>query len=63
MSDWAQAEKAAARIAARCPGWQVKPLRHPEGLRLEAVRTGDGEGVCAMIGTPAEVRAELTRAR
>lgn len=53
------AGQAADWLAARHPDWTVRTVRVHAGLRVEACRDGSSAGLCALIGTFEEVRAEL----
>jgi hypothetical protein len=59
MNGWADAVQAAGRLQASYPGWRVRAVSRHSGPGVEANR--DSGGVCSVIGTPAEVEAELAR--
>lgn len=59
MTGWADAVQAADRLQAAYPGWRVRAVARHDGPGVEANR--DGGRVCSVIGTPAEVEAELAQ--
>ena len=60
---WMTTGQAAVWLADHHPGWTVRTVRVHAGLRVEACRDSAPAGVCALIGTFDEVRAELDAAR
>jgi len=61
--DWMSAGQAAAWLQRQHPGWTVGTVRGWRGVRFAAVRDSTEPGVCAVIGSYAEVRAVLESGR
>lgn len=57
---WFEAVQEADRLQADYPGWRVRAVRRRTGPGVSAQRGGNG--LCLVMGTPAEVRTVLASA-
>jgi hypothetical protein len=60
MTVWVPAQKAAARLRADYPGWDVQVVQRRNGVGIAAQR--DGNGTCMVMGSETEVRDALAAA-